>query len=291
MLKILDIFLPIFLVVLVGFFWGKKHELTNQKWMGDVIFYLTSPALVFTILLKSEIDINIFFKIALSGFIVVLVNFFLAKIFIYIFKIKKAEEVILPVTFINTGNIGLPLSLFAFGQAGLSIAVIFHSVIMLGVYSFGVWIISPQKSITDFFRLPHIYVFLVALLFNYYNLNLPLGIFRAMHLLGQITIPLMLFLLGVQLSKVVVVNNFKTAFFAACLRFWGGILGAILCIKIFDLQNIAASTILLLASLPSAVVTQLLIQKYYDDSALCTSIVVISTLFSLLTIPLVLFLV
>jgi hypothetical protein len=195
----------------------------------------------------------------------------------------------LPAIFFNSGNLGLSLSLFAFGAEGLSVAIILHTAMVVLVYSLGVFILAKEKDFWSFLKLPHLYVCSLALLFNVCHWPIPLFISRAVDLLGQPTIPLMLFLLGFQLSQSPLNKHLNIVIPIVILRIFGGLAAALLFISLLHLQGITAAVIILVATLPSAIVTEVLNRKYGENPELCASAIAVSTIVGLISIPVILF--
>ncbi|MFC1477896.1 AEC family transporter [Candidatus Margulisiibacteriota bacterium] len=286
---IINAIFPIITIAAIGYLWGKKQDGINTRWLTDIVVYLTSPALAFAVIIKADFTWKYFLLVFSSAGIVVLMGLLLTAIIFRRLLGHKQQGAILPIVFLNSGNLGLSLSFFAFGQSGLTIAVIFHIAMVILVYSLGIHILTKDEQPWQVLKLPHMYACGLALFFNFANINMPLAIFRTVELLGQVTIPLMLFLLGIQLANTHFGKNWKLAVTGAAMRISIGILGATLAIKLFGLHGETAKVIMLLAILPSAIITQTLARKYNQNAELCSSIIAVSTLMGLFYIPLTLF--
>ena len=202
--------------------------------------------------------------------------------------LKLPYEVYLPpALFANTGNMGLSLSLFAFGEMGFNIAIICFVVMTTLHYSVGVVILSSYKNPMEIFRLPLIYSAIIGLFISIVEYKMPLPIERSIELLGDITVPAMMFTLGYKLSELKLTKVMISFLFGALRMFLGFSLG-VLFVKVFQLEGIAASVMILQSSMPPAVFNFILAEKYNQDSKTVASIIVAGTILSIIVVPLIL---
>ncbi|MFC1595796.1 AEC family transporter [Candidatus Margulisiibacteriota bacterium] len=281
---------PVAVIAGIGFIWGKKKPDTNIGWLADIIVYLGSPSLIFSAIIKASFTWKSFALVFSSAMFAVFIGWLLASLVFQRLLGHKQQGATLPIIFINSGNLGLSLSYFAFGEAGLSIAVIFHTAMFFLVFSLGIFLLTKDEHVWTVFKYPHLYICVLAILLNFYQLQVPLAVFRTIELMGQITIPLMLLLLGIQLSGCHYGKSWKIAITGAALRLTAGLLASALFIILFSIEGIMARVIILLMALPSAVMTQTLTEKHNKDSELCSSIIAVSTVSSLFYIPILLYL-
>ena len=282
---ILEIVIPVFLIVLVGFMVGKYKRIDTKPFI-DLIVYIAGPSLIITSMSKSDINLSDFLFISISATLVVLVSFLLV---FFILKITKSEKkgLYLPMTFGNTGYLGYPICLFAYGVAGLSMAVLYDMINSLFLFSIGIWVIHRKNGLKEAFKLPLIYAVIVGLALNIFKIKIPEIIFKPMEIIGMIVIPLALLILGYKLTEIKI-QTVRTAFFASLFRIIGGFIIAFLIIKLFSISGLVRNIILIEAAMPAAVMSIILTSKYSKDPELVASIVFISTLISLISIPLVL---
>ena len=282
---ILEIVIPVFLIVLVGFMVGKYKRIDTKPFI-DLIVYIAGPCLIFSSISRSDIDLADFFTIALSAAGVILILAFLVFV---ILKAIKSERVglYLPMTIGNTGYLGYPVALFAFGIAGLSRAVVYDMIGSLFLYSLGIYIIHHKNELKEIFKVPLIYAVVIGLLFGLLKIPVPEIIFKPVEMIGMITIPLALLILGYKLTEIKI-SSAKTAAFASLFKILGGFLAALLIVKIFSISGLARNIILLQAAMPSAVMSMILTAKYNRDAELVASVVLITTVLSMFTIPLIL---
>ncbi len=282
---ILQTVIPVFLIIIVGYIIGKFKKVNIQPTV-DFIIYIAGPCLIISSISRSDINLADFFTIALTASAIILILAFLAFL---IFKITKSDKkgLYLPMVIGNTGYIGYPVALFAFGVAGLSRAVVYDMMGSLFLYSIGIYIINHKNQIKEIFKIPLLYAVVIGLSVNLLKIPIPDFVFKPIEMIGMITIPLALLVLGYRLTEIKI-SSARIAFLASLFRILGGFLIAFLIIKIFSIQGLVRNIILLQAAMPSAVMTMILCQKYKRDASLVASIVLITTILSLVSIPLIL---
>jgi len=282
---ILQTVIPVFLIILVGYVIG-KYKKVNVQPMVDLIVYISGPCLIFASVSRSDINLSDFFTMALAAIGVILTLALLVFLFL---KLTKSEKIglYLPLTIGNTGYLGYPVALFAFGMAGLSRAVVYDMMGSLFLFSLGIYIVHHKNEFKEIFKVPLIYAVVIGLLFNIFRINTPEMIFKPIEMIGLITIPLALMILGYKLTKIKV-SSFKIALFASLFKIIGGFLIALLMVKLLSLTGLVRDVLLVQAAMPSAVMSMILCQKYNRDADLVASIIFVSTLLSIITIPLVL---
>jgi malate permease and related proteins len=285
MLQILRVVIPVFLIVVLGFFIGKKKKVNIQV-LIDLLIYVSGPALVFSSISIAEVQMSNFLTmiLAAAGVIALL----MVVTFVY-FKITndKRKGIYLPIATGNTGYLGFPVALFAFGAIGLSHAIIYDIVNGLFLFSFGIYIVNKKNDFKEMFRTPLLYAAILGILFNIYKIQTPEIILKPIEMIGMITIPAALLVLGYKLTEIKI-KSFKTALSIALFRIVGGFLAALLIVSMFSISGVARSIILIQSSMPPAVFSMILTSKYKRDAALVSSVVFLGILISLITLPLVL---
>ena len=227
-----------------------------------------------------------FTTIALSAIAVIIIMAFLVFLILKTTKSGK-KGLYLPMVVGNTGYLGYPVALFAFGVSGLSRAVVFDMMGSLYLYSFGIYIIHHKNELKEIFKVPLIYAVIIGLFFGLLKIPVSEIIFKPVEMIGMITIPLALLILGYKLTEIKI-SSAKTAVFASLFKIVGGFLIALLIVKIFSISGLARNIILLQAAMPSAVMSMVLTAKYNRDAELVASVVLITTILSVFTIPLIL---
>ena len=289
--------LPIILLSGAGFALGKLLHIDARS-LGRVVFYVFSPVLIFDLLIQNQLKMSeaaviiafAFFFILLMGVLTLIIGFFL--------KLERPAliSVLITTTFANTGNYGLPLVSFAFGEQALSYAGVYFVTTTLLFYTLGVFLASLghmnfKEAIVGLFRIPTLYAVLLAILINTWKIEIPMPVSRAVELAAGGTIPLMLILLGVQLTSLEFSGNQRAMQLSISLRMILAPLAALLLAALFGLQGFTRQAGVTQASMPSMVSATVLATEYDLDSKLVTAVVFISTLLSPLTLtPLLVFL-
>jgi predicted permease len=152
-------------------------------------------------------------------------------------------------------------------------------------YSLGIYLLSGEGGWKEIFRLPLIYAASLGIAFNVTEIRVPEPIFRPLWLLGYSTIPLMLVTLGYRLHDIRSLV-WGHSLGGALVRIIGGFAAAYLTVTLFGIEGVNRQVILLYGALPSAVVNFVLTEKYRQDPELAASIVFFTTLLSLISIPL-----
>jgi predicted permease len=201
--------------------------------------------------------------------------------------------IVITTMFANTGNYGLPLVSFAFGESAMPFAGIYFVVTTVLFYSLGVLIASLghmnfKEAIIGLFKVPTLYAVLLALIVNALGITLPVPLARSVELAAGGTIPLMLILLGLQLTNVEFSNNLRPLQLSVFLRLLIAPLGALLFAALFGLHGGARQGPVTQASMPSMVSNTVLATEYHLDAKLVTAVVFVSTLLSPITLTLLL---
>jgi predicted permease len=192
-----------------------------------------------------------------------------------------------PLIFGNTGNLGLPLAYFAFGDEGFGYALVIFAITSVFSFTFGIWIVSGGGSPTKVSKEPLVGATLLGALFLWQGWNTPTFLTNTLELVGQTAIPLMLITLGVALARLsprgialpTLLSVAKVSFCVAIAWIEG---------RWFNLPPIAFGVLVLQVSTPVAVTSYLLAEKYGADSDSVAGLVVVSTLLAIVTLPLTL---
>jgi predicted permease len=292
-----DNLLPILLIGGAGFWLGKSLYVESRT-LGRVVFYIFSPILVFDLLINTRLDSTQIF--ATMGFSISVactigtLAFLVGKILG--FERPTLMAMILTSAFGNTGNYGLPLVSFAFGKSALAFATIFFVTNSIMFNTVGVLIASLghmnfKTAVLGLFKVPTVYAVTVAALLNQFQVTLPLPLARTVDLASNGSIPVMIVLLGLELSRIQWSHSFRAMGVSAALRLLGGPAAALLLAIPFGWHGAARQANVLEASMPAAVTNTVLATEYGLDSSLVTATVFIGTILSPLTLtPLLVYL-
>lgn len=288
LIKPLTPVIPVFLLVAVGFIFAhwKKINLTS---VTEIIVYLGTPSLVFSSLASKPLYTGDIATLSGGIFIIFAGVGLLIRLYFLIFGFTS-RGFALPTLFMNAGNMGIPLALFAFGQDGMQRATLMFVIITFLQYSLGIYILNGSGNWTEIFRLPLIYAAIAGLLFNLAQIKIPELLLQPVIMLGQATIPIMLISLGYRLYQVESLQ-LGHALGGALLRIFGGFVAANIAVHLIGAEGVNRQVLLLYGALPAAVINFILTEKYRQDPGLAASIVVLSTFISVMTVPLVFWLI
>jgi predicted permease len=285
-LTVLQIVAPVGFLSLVGFAWVKAGFEYRVDFVTRLAMTLATPCLIFTALMKTEID-----PASLTDLLFAAITAYaaLTAVFWALVIVMKLDRrtYLSPLIFGNTGNLGLPLALFAFGQAGLGYAVVIFAVAIVWGFTFGVWLVSQGGSPLRVFKEPLVTATLLGALFLWQGWHTPQWLTNSLDLIGQMAIPLMLITLGVAIARLSPGRLGRAI--------WLSLLRVVLCIAVgvgvgqfFALEPVALAVLILQISTPVAVTTYMLAAKYGADGDAVAGMVIVSTLLSVVTLPLTL---
>lgn len=289
--------LPIMLVGGAGFLLGKFLTVDSRS-LGRAVFYIFSPLLVFDLMIKSKLNLNqAMTTVVYTASIIIC----LGLVAFMVSKLLKLERplllaVVLTVAFGNTGNYGLPLVKFAFGDDALAVASIFYVTTTILFNTVGVIIASLgrmdlKSAVVGVFKLPIVYGVILALVVRIFTLDLPLPVSRTIEIAANGAIPVMLVLLGLELSRIQWSHNLKALGAGVLIKLIGGPLIGLLLAGLFGMEHTARQGSVLEASMPAAVATTVVATEYQLEPSLVTAIVFLGTALSPLTLtPLLVYL-
>ena len=282
--------LPIILLGGAGFALAKILHIESRS-LGRVVFYIFSPVLIFDILIKNKLNLKEAAGVVVFTIAIILVMGVLTYLLGSLLKIERPALISILITtmFANTGNYGLPLVSFAFGEKALPYASIYFITTTTLFYTLGVLLASLghmniKEAALGLFKIPTLYAVAVAVLINAWTINIPAPIYRAVELAAGGTIPLMLILLGVELSRVELSENLRALQLSVALRLLIAPLGAFLLAALFGLIGPVRQGAVIQASMPGMVSATVLATEYQLDSKLVTAVIFISTILSPLTL-------
>ena len=288
-LKLIDVLFPVFFVIGVGYYLGKKDPNFDTTFITNFAGNIGTPAMIFYTITTTGITLDIFIEYFIYALIIIGGFSLVGLFFLFILKkdvISELPPLILP----NTGNMGVPICLFAYGTAGLGIASAIASVIILLHFTLGVLLAKKSFSLEILIKNVPIYAILASIIFLYFRWDVPGYIENTTFLLTYTTIFLVLMSLGIALSRFEVVSWTKASILGAVRVIIGPIIGFSL-IKYLDLDGFAAGVLLIQSAMPSAVLTYLVGSMYSDKKVVdsVASVIVTSTVMSLITVPIVVF--
>jgi malate permease and related proteins len=284
LLKPLSPVIPVFLLIAAGFVFAHWKKISLAA-VTEIVVYLGTPSLVFSSLASKPLFAGDIIELS-AGILLIFVAVGLLIRLYFLLCSFSSRGFTLPTLFMNAGNMGIPLALFAFGQEGMQRATLLYVIITFLQYSLGIYILNGRGNWTEIFRLPLIYAAIAGISFNLAQIKIPELLLQPVIMLGQATIPIMLISLGYRLHEVESLQ-LGHALGGALLRIFGGFAAANIAVHLISAEGVNRQVLLLYGALPAAVVNFILTEKYRQDPGLAASIVVLSTFISVFTIPLV----
>jgi predicted permease len=285
-LQVLQTVAPVFILAGIGVVWVKLGWEYRVQFVTRLTMTLSVPALIFVSLMKTEIDPQALRDTALAAIVTYVGVGLLLLLMLKVLKLDL-RTYLAPLSFGNTGNLGLPLALFAFGTVGFDFAVVIFAIMAVLSFTIGVWIVSGGGSPISAIKEPMVWATILGGIFLINDWMLPTWSVNTLDLIGQIAIPVMLITLGVAIARL------KPGTFARAL--WLSTAKYAVCIAVpiavgmfFALPPIAFAVLILQVSTPVAVTSYMLAEKYNADADQVAGLAMVSTLMSIIVIPVLL---
>ena len=287
-LKLFEVIFPVFFVIGVGYYLGKKNPKLDTNFITNFAGNIGTPAMIFYTVTTTGITFNIFTHYFFYA--LVMIGGFAVIGLIALSLLKKDLSMELPSLILpNTGNMGIPICLFAYGTQGLGVASAIASVIILFHFTLGIFLAKKKFSLDIVVKSPPVYSIIISVIFLYFQIKTPLFLENTTFLLTYATIFLVLMSLGIALTR------FKFSLKdSVILSFCRVILGpfiALIVIYNFELSGFAAGVLLIQSAMPSAILNYLVGSMYSPKKVVesIASTIVVSTVASFLTIPIIVF--
>ena len=280
---VLEIVAPVFLLAAIGVVWVRVGAEYRIRFVTQLSMTLGVPCLIFTSLMQTNLDPGALTALVLASIAAYAVVIVVVAAIVRILGLETRTYTA-PLIFGNTGNLGLPLALFAFGDVGLSYAVVVFAVMAILSFTFGVWLVAGGGSPAKVLKEPVVAATLLGALFLWQGWETPRFLTTTLELIGQIAIPLMLITLGVAVARLSAAGLGRATGLAA--------LKLVICVSVawivgtqFQLDPIAFAVLVLQVATPVAVTSYLLAEKYGADAEAVAGLVVASTLMAVLALP------
>ena len=293
-LVFLNVVTPVFILVVIGYFVGPRLKIDARS-LSRTAYFVFIPAFVFNIISEAKIDSELALQmlsfILVAQIAVALLGFLVGKALRQSREITAAFVVI--ATFGNVGNFGLPLIVFRLGETARTFATVYFVATVFISFVICVGVASWARSggvtaVFSVFKTPALIALIPALVFNITDLEVPIFLSRLSGLLGQAMIPVMLITLGVQMGEIPKIKINFNVFAASTVRLIGGPVLALLIVPYFGLEGLERSTGILQAAMPAAVLASIIALEYKLLPEFVTTTVLFSTLYSILTLTVIL---
>ncbi len=277
---VLNTVLPTFAIIGVGALYGLLTGARTSQ-ISDYILYVAAPCLIITSLIGRSFETREMILLVGTDLLYIFLPGLLGLILL---DRKRDRGLFLPVMFQNTGSLGLPLALFAWGEAGMQKAVVLYATSAVLMYTIGAWIPVGFSKWREIFKLPLVYAVVISIAMNTLGVGMPEPLDRAVSMIGNTTIPLLAFVLGIFLSKAKAVSLGKTVK-GVVLRIGVGLLIGFVVVWLLHVEGLTRKVILLYSIMPSAIMTTVFADRYNRNPELVAAVVFVSTIVSLILIP------
>ena len=289
-IKLFEVLFPVFFVVGIGYYLGKKNPKIDTTFITSFAANIGTPAMVIYAITSTGINFEIF-RDYFWYYLLAICLFALVGIFtLYLLKTKDIVRELPPLIFPNTGNMGLPICMFAYGSKGLGVSASITSLIILCHFTLGVFLADRKFNLNVILKNPPFYAIIFSAIMLFYGIKMPVFVVNTTEWLMYVTIFLILMSLGIALTRLKVFSLTNALISSFTRMIIGPAIGFLL-IFIFDLKGFAAGVLLIQCSMPSAVLNYL-VGSIYSPKKIVDSIastIVVSTLISFVTIPIVVY--
>jgi malate permease and related proteins len=287
--------LPIFLVAGIGYLL-RRQLMVDKQTLSSIVFYALSPCLVFSSLVNSVLPLDEVGRLAGFTVVSIIIMGGVTLLFGRLFRLSRRDIValMLVVMFVNGGNYGLTFSQLRYGDDGLARAIIYYLTSTVMVFTVGMFIASmgqmdARTALRNLLRLPPIYAVVLAFMVYGFQISLPSPILRAVEIAGSGAIPVMILLLGMQMADMPGWGGMRLVLPAVGLRMVVGPLVGIGLALLLGLDGLSRSVAVVQAGMPTAVMTIVLATQFDLRPVEVTGVVVLSTIASVVSLPLVIY--
>jgi len=274
---------PVFLTAGLGYGWARLGRDFDIAFVSRLVVTVASPCLAFSTLTGIDLPLSALFAQAATAALAMTIFAAFGAAALRLAGVPVSRY--LPaLVFPNTGNMGLPLCLFAFGSEGLALAIGFTAMVMIGHYTIGMALAGGAPTLGTIARTPLIHAIALALAFLLTGTSPPAWLANTTRILGDMMIPLMLMSLGVSLASLKV-GNVRRAAGLAALRLGLGVPVGLGLGWLLGLGGAAAGVVLLQCSMPSAILNYMFASRFAGPTGDIAGAVVVSTLAAMALLP------
>lgn len=277
--------LPLLFCVGIGVYWGKRDLPFGGSFITMLVTSVTTPALVFHTFVTTHLDDRALADVAAATLLALLLCALVCAVLLKAWKLPV--RTLLPTAFLpNAGNLGLPISQMAFGDAGLSVAVAFFAVSSFVMHTIAVRLL-PGVNTKGSWKSPILLASLIAVAMRVLHVPVPEWLIETTRMLGAVTVPLMLLSLGHALA-LIPSNGLRDGAKVAAIRLAVGLAAGLAVVWALDLEPVLAGALSLQMTMPCAVVSYMYVKRYTPLGDTAAGAVLVSTVAFLLLAPVIL---
>ncbi|MBC6404521.1 MAG: AEC family transporter [Rhodospirillales bacterium] len=281
--EVLSVIAPVFLIAALGYVWARLDKPFDSAMVTQLTVAVTTPCLIVDTFLRASISMEAFGRMVAATLVLYALMALLG--FTSLLLLRWRQSHFLPsLIFGNTGNMGLPLCLFAFGEEGLALGITLFAVSTILNFTLGPSIAAGSISPKQILRMPILYAVVGAVTILITGLRPPHWLGETIHLLGGVTIPMMILALGVSLARLKIVGLGR-ALVLTSIRIGGGMVLAFPVAWLFEVEGAARGVLIVQAAMPAAVFNFLFAERYSSAGSDVAGVVLVSSLVSVATTP------
>ncbi len=286
-LNVLNVVLPVLICAGIGYALAVIRAPYDNKVIGGIVSRVGYPTLIISHLSTTQIAVGTFLDVMMAAALAIAGFGLLGFAALKLMRLP-VRAFLTPLMHGNVGNIGLPITLLALGDAGMAYTMAFVVVVLISIFTIGMWIpageFSPKKLATS----PIIYAVALSLVLMATGTSLPQPVAKSFDILGGLSIPLMLLTLGHTLATLRI-NSLGRAVLLTALHLLMAAVIASALVWSFGFTGAERGAVILCCLMPSSVATYLFIDQhapeYGPDVA---GFILVSTLSTILVLPLAL---
>ena len=285
------------LILILGFILGKCKLISEKanRELTNLLLTVFMPASLFMAFPETydESAANLFYSGFMAGVIIMLVLILLARLIFNKKWMKKglSLESQFALIFNNATFLGYPIVANTFGGTGILAYCGFIIAFNIALFSYGVWLFEQKITLRLFHKIifnPNIIAVVLGMIFFLVGIKIPGFVSDAVGYVGGATTPLSIICIGVMLSQAKIKKVFKKwkLMLRALIQLTVGplVTWGLLTLMQFPVEVIQVCT--LIQTLPTATSLGLFAVKYGGNAEESSELVTISTLFSVVTMPL-----
>jgi malate permease and related proteins len=285
-LPVVNALAPVVVGITTGWLWARSGRRLDAAGLTQLLTTLGTPCLIFAGLARARLTPEAVATTAVAAILALALIALLGAVALRLLGLS-VRTFFASVAFPNAGNLGLPIALFALGDEGFAHAIVFFAFSSIGNFLVGQAVAAGGLGIGALFRMPLVWAACGGILVSLLGIPLPRPLSGSLELLGAMTIPLMLLLLGSSLAQLKLASGGRAAIVAA-LRFGIGLGVGIVVAWGVSLEGTARATLILQCAMPISLYSYLFAQRFGNAPEEVAGAVLVSTLLAALTVPLVL---
>jgi len=275
--------LPVFICAGVGLYWTRAGRPFDSELAARLVYKIAVPCLIIATFARVRLTPEAVAQVAGAAMVAFLATAAIGAL------VLRAARLPLPsylpsIVFAMVGSMGLPVCLFAFGDEGLALALVYFAMGAIGTFTIGAAIAAGRASPGEIVREPAIWATLIAVGLLWSGFTLPKWIIDTTWLLGGIAIPLQLITLGCSLGRFRVAA-LPRGIALALLRLGLGFGVGVGVAALFGLEGVVRAVVILQSAMPVAVSNYMFALIHKREPEDVAGMVLISTAITFFTLP------